>query len=488
MQDVKDLTGVLRGGTPLVIIETYEEPRVLELLKRVAGVLMRPLYGWSVTQGLKRLDREVGVQKFNAEPTDILAHIKASQQQGIYVLCDFHPYVVEAPRNVRMIKEIALEHETLQHTLVMVSHAFDVPPELSRYCAHFSLSMPGQAQLENLIIEEARLARAKGALNRLDEAVIPLLAGNLRGLSHADARRLARKAIWDDGALCHSDIPVVNKAKFALLDMEGVLQFEYDTCDFADVAGLSRLKEWLNLRRLGSDAQAFDKPKGVMLLGVQGSGKSLAAKAVAGIWQRPLLRLDMAGLYNKYIGETERNLKKALEMAELMAPCVLWIDEIEKGLGSSNSDEGTSKRILGTLLTWMAERKSEVFMVATANDISALPPELLRKGRLDEIFFVDLPDSSTREEIFRIHCRKRNIDPAALELASLASASEGFSGAEIEQAVISARYAARAAGQEANQAWLLDALSRTRPLSVVMAEKLNALRQWANGRTVMAHG
>ncbi len=292
----------------------------------------------------------------------------------------------------------------------------------------------------------------------------------------------------DDGALCHSDIPVVNKAKFELLDMEGVLQFEYDTCDFADVAGLSRLKEWLNHRRLGSDAQSFDTPKGVMLLGVQGSGKSLAAKAVAGIWQRPLLRLDMAGLYNKYIGETERNLKKALEMAELMAPCVLWIDEIEKGLGSSNSDEGTSKRILGTLLTWMAERKSEVFMVATANDISALPPELLRKGRLDEIFFVDLPDSSTREEIFRIHCRKRNIDPAALELASLASASEGFSGAEIEQAVISARYAARAAGQEANQAWLLDALSRTRPLSVVMAEKLNALRQWANGRTVMAHG
>ncbi len=144
MQDVKDLTGVLRGGTPLVIIETYEEPRVLELLKRVAGVLMRPLYGWSVTQGLKRLDREVGVQKFNAEPTDILAHIKASQQQGIYVLCDFHPYVVDAPRNVRMIKEIALEHETLQHTLVMVSHAFDVPPELSRYCAHFSLSMPGR--------------------------------------------------------------------------------------------------------------------------------------------------------------------------------------------------------------------------------------------------------------------------------------------------------------------------------------------------------
>ncbi len=244
----------------MVIIETYEEPRVLELLKRVAGVLMRPLYGWSVTQGLKRLDREVGVQKFNAEPTDILAHIKASQQQGIYVLCDFHPYVVDAPRNVRMIKEIALEHETLQHTLVMVSHAFDVPPELSRYCAHFSLSMPGQAQLENLIIEEARLARAKGVLNRLDEAVIPLLAGNLRGLSHADARRLARKAIWDDGALCHSDIPVVNKAKFELLDMEGVLQFEYDTCDFADVAGLSRLKEWLSHRRLGSDAQAFDKP------------------------------------------------------------------------------------------------------------------------------------------------------------------------------------------------------------------------------------
>jgi len=224
-----------------------------------------------------------------------------------------------------------------------------------------------------------------------------------------------------------------------------------------------------------------------LLLGVQGSGKSLAAKAVAGVWQRPLLRLDMAALYNKYIGETEKNLRNALELADMMSPCVLWIDEIEKGLSGSSSDEGTSTRILGTLLTWMAERKSEVFVVATANDIQALPPELMRKGRMDEIFFVDLPDEAIRKAIFLIHCQRRGIDVASLDLAQLSARSQGFSGAEIEQAVIAAMYTARSVERSVDQVLLLEELSKTRPLSVVMSDKINALRQWAAGRTVNAH-
>ncbi|HEY5720364.1 MAG TPA: AAA family ATPase, partial [Gammaproteobacteria bacterium] len=221
------------------------------------------------------------------------------------------------------------------------------------------------------------------------------------------------------------------------------------------------------------------------LLGVQGAGKSLAAKSVAGAWQVPLLRLDFATLYNKYYGETERNLREALHSAGQMAPCVLWMDEIEKGL-AADSDGGPSRRILGTLLTWMAERAARVFMVATANDIAALPPELMRKGRFDEVFFVDLPDAAVRAVIFRIHLRKRGLDADAFDLDGLAAASAGFSGAEVEQAVVSALYAAHAERREPATADLLGELGRTRPLSVLMAEQVDALRAWAAERTVPA--
>ncbi|QYJ83296.1 AAA family ATPase [Shewanella aegiceratis] len=488
MQDIRDLTAVLRSNTPIVVIETYEEYRVIELLKRVSTILYQPLFTWSITQGLTRADVKMGTQKFNTDPTEILGQIKSTSQQGIYVLCDFHPFVDNAPKNVRLLKEIALEYEALKHTIVLVSHAFDIPPEIKRYCAHFSISLPDTAQLQNLIYEQIDRARADGLLQSVDEDAVIKLAENLRGLTFDDARRLAHKAIVDDGAITHSDVDRINQGKFKLLDMEGVLQFEYDTSDFSQVAGLHNLKKWLSQRSPASSAEGrVDHPKGILLLGVQGSGKSLAAKAVAGMWQRPLLRLDMSALYNKYIGETEKNLRNALALADLMAPCVLWIDEIEKGLSSGSSDDGTSKRILGALLTWMAERKSEVFLVATANDISALPPELMRKGRMDEIFFVDLPDDSVRQAIFLIHLQRRQLDPLNFDLAKLSQASQGFSGAEIEQAIISARYTARALDQNVSQQLLLGELMKTRPLSVVMREKLAALRDWAKGRTVNAH-
>ncbi|PIW61627.1 AAA family ATPase [Shewanella sp. CG12_big_fil_rev_8_21_14_0_65_47_15] len=500
MQDIRDLTSVLRSNTPIVVIETYEEYRVVELLKRVANVLYQPVFTWSITQGLARVDKPMAAQKFNSEPTDLLGQIKSTPQKGIYVLCDFHPFVIDAPKNVRLLKEIALEYETLQHTLVLVSHAFDIPPEIKRYCAYFQLTLPSTVQLQNLIYLEVDNIRNQGTQLQVDDTAVTKLAENLRGVTLDDARRLVRKAIVDDGAITSSDIDALNKAKFQLLDLNGVLQFEYDTSDFSEIAGLHNLKKWLKQRapiaavkhdtgtaNTNYVPKVLDIPKGILLLGVQGSGKSLAAKAVAGVWQRPLLRLDMAALYNKYIGETEKNLRNALALADMMSPCVLWIDEIEKGLSGGSSDEGTSTRILGTLLTWMAERKSDVFVVATANDIQALPPELMRKGRMDEIFFVDLPDEAIRKAIFLIHCQRRGIDVASLDLAQLSARSQGFSGAEIEQAVIAAIYTARSVERGVDQALLLEELSKTRPLSVVMSDKINALRQWAAGRTVNAH-
>jgi SpoVK/Ycf46/Vps4 family AAA+-type ATPase len=292
-----------------------------------------------------------------------------------------------------------------------------------------------------------------------------------------------------------SDIPEINRLKFSLLDSGSVLHFEYDVPDLSAVAGLDNLKAWLGTRkgalRGAEDTDDLDRPKGLLMLGVQGGGKSLAARAIAGETGLPLLRLDFANLYNKYIGETERNLREALAQAERMAPCVLWMDEIEKGTDTSGADSGPARRLLGTLLTWMSEHRARVFVVATANDISRLPPELMRKGRIDEIFFVDLPGTDARRAILELHLRQRDCELESIELDLLASLSEGFTGAEIEQAVVSARYRVRSesadgsAGRVDTHA-LRQAMESTVPLSVTMAEDIAALRAWARERCVPA--
>ena len=281
------------------------------------------------------------------------------------------------------------------------------------------------------------------------------------------------------------------QAKYELLNQGGGLHFEYDTAKFSDVGGLSGLKSWLSKRhaafRGADNAAHLDTPKGILLIGIQGCGKSLAAKATAGVFGVPLLRLDFSALYNKYHGETERKLREALKTADVMEPCVLWIDEIEKGLAGRGGETGTTQRILGTFLTWLAEKKSNVFVVATANDISSLPPELVRKGRFDEIFFVDLPDAETRARIVDIHLRKRRQEPSRFDLGRIAAQSEGFSGAELEQAVVAAFYLAHASEEALSTAHILHELSQTRPLSVVMRERISALRTWAEERTVPAN-
>jgi SpoVK/Ycf46/Vps4 family AAA+-type ATPase len=287
--------------------------------------------------------------------------------------------------------------------------------------------------------------------------------------------------------ISESDMPEVMRAKYELLGRDSPLSFEYETAQFAEIGGMQRLRNWLDVRKRffldGAPAQ-LDPPRGVLLLGVQGCGKSLAAKAAAGIFGVPLLRLDFGVLYSKYYGETEQNLRKAFETAEVMSPCVLWMDEIEKGVAVGDDDDGLSRRVLGTLLTWMSERRKPVFVVATANDIMRLPPEMVRKGRFDEIFFVDLPSPQNRRDILAIHLRKRSLDAKGFDLDALTKATEGFSGSEIEQAIVSAMYTAHAQGRDVSQADLLTEIRQTRSLSVVMAEKVGEIRDWAAGRTV----
>ena len=489
-EDFEDLRLLVRSRVPVVVLETHDESRALEMLTRLAVKEALPLFNWSLTEGLQRLGLgAASAADALAEPEAMLTAIKQHREPGLYVLCDLHPHLKE-PRVVRLLKDIALRNREMPHTLVLLSHRVEIPPELTRLAARIGLSLPDEEEIMAIVREEAKRWQEANAGRRVrtDTRTLAQLTRSLAGLTHADCRRLIRNAVFADGSIEESDIPELNRAKFELMDLHGVLSFEYRTEQFANVAGARRLRAWLDKRRDAAvgGTPGLDRPKGVLLLGVQGAGKSLTARAVAGAWGLPLLRLDMAALYNKFIGETERNLRESLRSAELMAPCVLWLDEIEKGLGGNDSDEGTSRRVLGSLLTWMAEQRDGVFIVATANDVSDLPPELMRKGRFDEIFFVDLPGEEVRGEIFRIHLRKRAIDPGGIDAESLARLAEGFSGAEIEQVVVSALYRAQAEKTALDSAHLVAEIRSTVPLSVTMAENVAALRAWASGRTVPA--
>jgi SpoVK/Ycf46/Vps4 family AAA+-type ATPase len=319
-------------------------------------------------------------------------------------------------------------------------------------------------------------------------ATLDSLLRHMVALPESSVRHLARLTLGD-GQVTAADLARVLSAKQASLGVAELLVFEQNLPPLDDVAGMKALKRWLLLRRepfLEPAASGLPPPRGVLLLGVQGAGKSLAAKAIAASWQVPLFRMDFGALFDKYQGESERKLREALKVADAMQPCVLWMDEIEKGLagGSGDGDTGAGKRMLGTLLTWMQERRSSVFLVATANDIESLPPELMRKGRFDEIFFVDLPTAATREGILRIHLARHRVGFDAAALQRLVSQSEGYSGAEIEAAVVAARYEAHALAKPADAALVAAEIARTRPLSVTRAEAVRALREWAAGRTV----
>lgn len=491
MQDAHDLSLVLDAHVPIVVLESHDEQQALGLLQRVARRQQIPLFSWTVTDGLRNGSFGLSIEQSGSysEPEAMLEYLKSTSEPGLYCLCDFHPWLTDQPKLVRLLKDFAIKHQHTNTAVILLSYSWQLPPELSRLSARFSMSLPSDEQIMTLVREEAKnwSRRNDGRKVKTDNDTLQKLVSNLRGLTHAEVRRLVRGAIVDDGAINDSDLPEVNRAKFQLMDMEGVLSFEFGTERFSSVAGMAALKSWLEKRSSAfAEESARDRPKGILLTGVQGGGKSLAAKAVAGVWGVPLLRLDMAALYNKYHGETERNLRESLALADRMSPCVLWIDEIEKGLGTDSSDGGLSQRVLGTLLTWMAEREKPVFMVATANDISKLPPELVRKGRFDELFFVDLPDSEVRLEIFSIHLGKRELDVQQFQLGPLVEASEGYSGAEIEQAIVASIYTARASGQDVDTEIILQELYSTAPLSQVMAERIAALRDWARERGVVS--
>lgn len=503
MYELNDLLVLLNSSQAIISIETHEELRAVDLIKRCSIKLTKPVMKWSVTSGI--VDSASGAPALSlmaksathnpevaADPKQALREIASSRTPSVYILLDFHPYL-DDPFVIRTVKEIAQNHRSNGHHLIFVSPELNLPNDFSRLSAQFKISLPDRRALRKLVLAELKIWKLRNTDKKFhaNRKSIHLLVNNLIGLTVSESQRLIRNAIYDDDAISTNDLEKVQKAKYELIGQDGVLSFEFETASFDQVGGLTNLKNWLAIRRevfLPSEkTQSLDIPKGILLVGVQGCGKSLAARAVAGAWKVPLLRLDFGTLYNKFFGQTEKNMRQAIELAEVMSPCVLWIDEIEKGISTGDYDSGTSQRLLATLLTWMAENKKPVFIVATANNIDVLPPELIRKGRLDEVFFVDLPDEDTRSKIFSIHLSKRNIDLSSINLSKLVQQSQGFSGSEVEQVVVSALYQALALKQDVATEHLLNEIKNTRPLSIVMAEQISKLQQWASERTVMAH-
>jgi len=492
--DVRDLAVLIDSRYPLVYVESGEEERVVALVGEVARRLRLPLFTWSVTEGLARQEAGFSPMLTTRDPAQVLEHIAASDLEAIYLLRDFHPYL-DDPRRVRRLREIAMGYRQRRRAIVLLSPQAKIPEELGRLCTRFTPAVPDAARMVGLIEAEIDRYRATlGAPVRFEAGMVEALARALAGLSEGEAVRAVRAAIAADGALTRADRDQVLHSKKELVERDSLLTLELESTSFANVGGLAGLRRWLMQRKDGFSTKARDfglePPRGILLVGVQGCGKSLAARAIAALWELPLLKLDAGRLYDKYVGESERNLRKALATAAAMAPAVLWFDEIEKGLatGNGDADGGLGRRILGSFLTWLQEREAPVFVAATANDIAALPPELLRKGRFDEIFFVDLPAVSERKAIFALHLTRRDRDADTFDLDRLAAASDGFSGAEIEQAVVSGLYAAFSGPGHLTTELLLEELAATRPLSVTMAEKVAALRAWAAPRTVPAGG
>jgi ATP-dependent 26S proteasome regulatory subunit len=487
-----ELRLLINSRHPIIAVETPEEERLEALLLDIATELSVPLYDWSVTTGLAKAH---GAPMYNTDnPEQALSNIALIQGDGIFLLKDFARYC-ENDKICRRLRELAEKFRTVRRSIVLTAATLQLPPDLEGDAVPFQLGLPAVEDLLPGVKQVlAELNREQRIPIALDVVAMMQLARNLVGLPEEEAMRALRKAVMARGKADAGLLDAVMDAKREVLKTEGLIETVRRDASFADVAGLRRMREWIGKRKsaLTAEGQRFGlvPPKGVLITGVQGCGKSLAARAVAGEWGYELARLDAGALYDKYVGESERRLHKALELAQKLAPMVLWIDEIEKAFASAGSrgdaDAGLSQRLLATLLTWMQDRESGVFLAATSNNITILPPEMLRKGRFDEIFFVDLPNAEIRAALFGLHLKKRGRDAGAFDLRKLAAASDGFSGAEIEQAIIAGLYTAFSAKQQLATEILIAEIQNTRPLSVTRAEEVQAIREWARTRAVPA--
>jgi SpoVK/Ycf46/Vps4 family AAA+-type ATPase len=546
---------LINSSTPIVVMETVEEARALSLVRTACSELSLAVFEWTIADGLVRSGSGVAapqpvvqarVEKttmwssrdpvvrsetrvsttpqgnseadrlaravlsavgseagaapkaamYNtADPVQALANLESMTIEAVFVLKDFHRHM-DNPVVVRRLRDVGQKFSANRRTLVLTAPAIEMPPELASLVEFLDLPLPDRDRLREIIRETyTRLSATHTLKLQLDATGVDAMVANLRGLTEEAAERAISQTVVGHLALSPDCITDVLEAKKALLKRSEMLEFVDATDNMSSVGGLENLKRWLEQRRgaWDDDARQFglDPPKGVIILGVQGCGKSLCARAVAGEWKLPLVKFDTAAIYDKFIGETEKRIQKVFRVAEGLAPCVLWIDELEKvfagsGPDSASADAGVSSRLLASFLSWMQERKPAVFVAATCNNVTVLPPELIRKGRFDELFFVDLPSAAERKQVFSIQLTKRKRNPADYDIDQVAAAAKDFSGAEIESAVQTALYAAFARKQELGTEDLLTALSSTVPLSITRAEEIAELRAWAKDRAVWA--
>jgi ATP-dependent 26S proteasome regulatory subunit len=535
---------LLNSSTPIVLIETVEEMRAVSLVRMACSELSLAVFEWTIADGLVRSDngaaapqpvphpsapprpdyRSGALPRGNSEadrlaravlssvgsdagtaprsamynttdPVQALANLETMTIEAVFVLKDFHRHM-DSPVVVRRLRDVGQKFSANRRTLVLTAPSIEMPPELAGLVEFLDLPLPDRNRLREIIRETyTRMAATHTLKLQLDANGVDAMAGNLRGLTEETAERAVSQTVVGRLALSPECITDVLDAKKALLKRSEMLEFVDTTDNMSSVGGLENLKRWLQQRQGSWDDRArqfgLDPPKGVIILGVQGCGKSLCARAVAGEWKLPLVKFDTAAVYDKFIGETEKRIQRVFRVAEGLAPCVLWIDELEKvfagsGPDSASADAGVSSRLLASFLSWMQERKPAVFVAATCNNITVLPPELIRKGRFDELFFVDLPCAAERRQVFSIQLKKHKRNPAGYDLDRVATAAKGFSGAEIESSVQTALYAAFAREQELSTEDLLTALSSTVPLSITRAEEVEKLRAWARDRAVWA--
>ena len=480
---------LVRSGHQLLHVETDEEERVSTLLLHVADRLRQPLFTWTRVRGLSREDLRGAVYNTD-QPAKAFQHVAASDQPGLYHFRDLAPHLGQDVMVGAQMKEAAEKLRNVGGAILVTGQSVPFPDSVERMVTVVTMPSPTAGDYIDLLSQIVRdVTKRQHVEMALTNDEIKLLVRHLSGLSLMESGKILTKAIIEDGKLTVEDIRYVIEAKAAIVEKDGLLEYYPVEATLGNIADLRSLKAWLAKRKavVAQPARAeefgLSFPRGMLLLGVPGCGKSLCAKAVAAEWQMPLLKLDPSNLYNKYIGESERNFKRAMRTAEQIAPVVLWIDELEKAFASGGGEDGgVSQRILGSFLTWMQDRTGDVFVVATANDISRLPAEFLRKGRFDEIFFVDLPDAATRGEIFQIHLENRGQTSGSFDLEALSAATSGFSGSEIEEVVVSSLYSAFSDAGAITTESLLKEAGRTVPLSVTRAEYVDELRGWARER------
>ena len=511
---VHDLRTLVRSCHPLIIIETVEEDRVLALLQSVAAQERMALFEWSVTRGLTRSDDTPTLSKMTASPLALLQHLQGLTVEAVFWLKDLAPHLQD-PAVARQLREVATVYGHSRATCVLTGHPIALPLDIEQMAVRFDLRLPDREELQSMLqnvlqslaprtsprrprsttvvqslfssINESKAADQHPSANER-EAILRAL----QGMTLHQGRQVITQCLVEDGTLSADDVQKILTRKVQAIKDGGLLEYYPLEDNRFELGGFVNLKSWLARAKVGFTAEAkalnLTPPRGIMLVGVPGCGKSLAAKAIAREWQLPLLKLDAGRLFDKYVGESEKNFRKAIETAESLSPIVLWIDEIEKAMtaggGSGEADAGLSRRLFGAFLTWLQEKKQEVFVVATANNLALLPPELLRKGRFDEIFFVDLPDDKERESIWNIHLRLRKQDAKQFDLLKIVSASDGFSGSEIEQAVVAGLYRALHQKTPLTTDLLIEELTNTVPLSVTRSEDIDQLRETAQGRFV----